>query len=204
MIRVYVGNNLNRTPVDVTSDTTLRKVLEDANVDYGVGMTSLDGATLKPGDLDKTFAEMNVTGEKCYLLNTAKAVNAAASIKVLAGTAVIESEFTPEEIQEIQKYRPKAMKLVDEKENPIFTVAKVAKGNGSINSIGAEFGVAKTNAGKACIKLEIPDGEKAKDYIEEKVGVSILNLQRVESCWAGTLEAIKAEKDAVLGTIQEL
>ena len=77
MIRVYVGNNIIRTAIDVTSDTTLRRAFEEAEVDYGTGTNSLDGATLKAGDLDKTFEEMGVTGEKCYLMNIAKAVNAA-------------------------------------------------------------------------------------------------------------------------------
>lgn len=202
MIRVYVGNNLNRTPVDVTSDTTLRKVLEDANVDYGVGMTSLDGATLKAGDLDKTFEEMGVTGEKCYLLNTAKAVNAA-GIKVLAGTVAIEVGFTPDQIKEICRYRPDAMKLKDEKGNSLFTVAKVNKANGSINSIGAEFGDAHSATGNAVIKLEAT-GEDVKKWIEENIGVSILNLQKVEAQWAQALDEIAAEKAAVLGTIEEL
>lgn len=203
MLRVYVGNNLDRKPVDVSSETTLRKVLEDAGIDYSQGMTSLDGATLKPGDLDKTFAQMNVTGEKCYLLNTAKAVNAAC-IKVLAQTAVIESDFTPDEVKEIQKYRPEAMKMVDDKENPVFTIAKVSKGNGSINSIGAEYGDVKTAAGKACIKMEIPAGEEPKAWIEEHVGVAILRLKAIESTWADTLAKIAEEKAQVLGTIEEL
>lgn len=201
MIRVYVGNNLNRTPVDVTSDTTLRKVLEEANIDYGVGMTSLDGATLKAGDLDKTFEEMGVTGEKCYLLNTAKAVNAA-GIKVLAGTVAIEVGFTPEQIKEICRYRPEAMKLKDEKGNSLFTVAKVSKENGSINSIGAEFGNAHSASGNAVIKLEATGD--VRQWIEEHIGVSILNLQKVEAQWASALDEIAAEKAAVLGTIEEL
>lgn len=204
MIRVYVGNNLNRTPVDVTSDTTLRKVLEDANVDYGVGMTSLDGATLKPGDLDKTFEEMGVTGEKCYLLNTAKAVNAAATIKVLAGTVAIEVGYTPEQIKEICRYRPEAMKLKDEDGKTVFTVGKVSKENGSINGIGAEFGGAHAASGNAVIKLEAGAAEDIKKWIEENIGVSILNLQKVEAQWANALAEIAAEKAAVLGTIEEL
>ena len=202
MIRVFVGNNLDRRPVDVSYEATLRSVLEEAGIDYSIGLTSLDGATLQAGDLDKSFAQMGVTGEKCYLLNTAKAVNAA-GIKVLAGTGVIESAFTPEEIREISRYRPEAMKLKDEKGNTLFTVAKVSGQDGSINGIGAEFGEAKTAAGKAAIKFDVA-GDDAKKYIEEKVGVSILNLNKVESGWDAALAEIAAEKAAVLDTIEEL
>lgn len=75
MIRITVGNNLSRNSVIVEETTTLRKVLEDAGIDYTIGMTSLDGSTLAPSDLDKTFADFGIT-EKCYLLNVVKADNA--------------------------------------------------------------------------------------------------------------------------------
>lgn len=75
MIKVVVGNNVKRETVIVDANTTLRTVLEDANVDYTRGVMHLDGSSLNPGDLDKTFASLNIT-EKCYLLNVVKADNA--------------------------------------------------------------------------------------------------------------------------------
>lgn len=75
MIKVVVGNNVKRETVIVDANTTLRAVLEDANVDYTRGVMHLDGSSLNPGDLDKTFASLGIT-EKCYLLNVVKADNA--------------------------------------------------------------------------------------------------------------------------------
>ena len=75
MINVTLGNNLKRESVIIDANTTLRKALEDAGVDYTRGMMHLDGATLQPGDLDKTFADFGIT-EKCFLLNVVKADNA--------------------------------------------------------------------------------------------------------------------------------
>ena len=75
MVKVVVGNNVNRESVIVDSSTTLRAVLEEAQIDYTVGTMHLDGATLQPGDLDKTFGDFGIT-EKCFLLNVVKAVNA--------------------------------------------------------------------------------------------------------------------------------
>lgn len=75
MVKVTVGNNVNRKTVIVSENTTLRQVLEDNNVDYSRGTMHLDGSTLNPGELDKTFAEIGIT-EKCYLLNVVKADNA--------------------------------------------------------------------------------------------------------------------------------
>lgn len=75
MIRVTVGNNLSRTNVIVSEDTTLKQVLTDNGIDYSRGGLTLDGASLKPGDIDKTFAAIGVT-ESCYLLQVVKADNA--------------------------------------------------------------------------------------------------------------------------------
>ena len=75
MVKVCVGNNVKRDNVIVDSNVTLRSVLEDANIDYTKGTMHLDGATLQPGDLDKTFDQMGIT-EKCFLLNVVKADNA--------------------------------------------------------------------------------------------------------------------------------
>lgn len=75
MIKVVVSNNVKRETAIVDENTTLRTVLEDANVDYTRGVMHLDGSSLNPGDLDKTFASFGIT-EKCYLLNVVKADNA--------------------------------------------------------------------------------------------------------------------------------
>lgn len=75
MVKVTVGNNLKRETVIEDPNTTLRTVLERAGVDYRRGITTLDGSTLNPGDLDKSFADHGIT-EKCFLLNVVKADNA--------------------------------------------------------------------------------------------------------------------------------
>lgn len=75
MIKVTVGNNVRKEPVIVDENTTLRTVLEDNDIDYTSGTMHLDGSSLKPGDLDKTFSDFNIA-EKCWLLNVVKADNA--------------------------------------------------------------------------------------------------------------------------------
>lgn len=75
MIKVVVGNNVKRETAIVDSTATLRSVLEDAGIDYTKGVMHLDGSSLAPGDLDKTFANFGIT-EKCFLLNVVKADNA--------------------------------------------------------------------------------------------------------------------------------
>jgi len=76
MIKVTMGNNVKRTSEILDENTSLREALEIAGVDYTTGIMNLDGSTLSPGDLDKTFADFGIT-EKCFLLNVIKADNAA-------------------------------------------------------------------------------------------------------------------------------
>ncbi|RGH18327.1 hypothetical protein DWV75_03750 [Ruminococcus sp. AF12-5] len=75
MIKVTVGNNVKRNSVIVDEATTLRSVLETNEIDYTRGTMHLDGSTLQPGDLDKSFSDMGIR-EKCFLLNVVKADNA--------------------------------------------------------------------------------------------------------------------------------
>lgn len=75
MVKVTVGNNTKRESVIVDGNTTLRTVLEDAGIDYTRGVMHLDGSSLNPGDLDKTFDDFHIA-EKCFLLNVVKADNA--------------------------------------------------------------------------------------------------------------------------------
>ena len=75
MVKVVVGNNVKRNSVIVESSATLRAVLEEAGIDYTRGSMHLDGSTLQPGDLDKSFDDFGIT-EKCFLLNVVKADNA--------------------------------------------------------------------------------------------------------------------------------
>lgn len=75
MVRCVIGNNAHREPKFFDKNTTIRSALEQINIDYSRGMTSLDGCTLNPSDFDKTFEDFGIT-ESCYLLNVAKTDNA--------------------------------------------------------------------------------------------------------------------------------
>ena len=75
MIKVTIGNNVKRKTEILDENTTLRQALEDAEIDYTRGTMNLDGSSLSPGDLDKTFADFGIA-EKCFLTNVAKADNA--------------------------------------------------------------------------------------------------------------------------------
>lgn len=80
MIKVTIGNNLERTSHLVDENSTLRAALEKAGIDVSRGMITMDGVSLKAGELNKTFADFGLDGSegknKCYLLSVVKADNA--------------------------------------------------------------------------------------------------------------------------------
>jgi hypothetical protein len=76
MVTVTIGNNVKKQDKVLEPSTTLRAAFEMVGIKYAEGVSTLDGAALNAGDIDKTFAEMNVTGH-CFLYNVAKADNAA-------------------------------------------------------------------------------------------------------------------------------
>ena len=204
MIKCTVGNNISRQSVIVDENTTLRQVFEDNNVDYTVGMSSLDGSTLAPGDLDKTFADFGIT-EKCYLLNVVKADNAAC-VKVVGSACVVESAYTLEQLKLLEKYRPNALALFEgegAKKDMVFKIG-TTKGQGSVNACGVSFGETLSN-GKASVTLMIPEGtENPKAWAEERIGVSILRLQQVEAGIEDAVADVAAEQAAVAAAIQVL
>lgn len=68
------------TSHSIEETKTIREALKVADVDCSCGMISLDGSTVFPGDLNKTFYELGHTGEpgkdKCVLTVLAKLDNA--------------------------------------------------------------------------------------------------------------------------------
>jgi hypothetical protein len=75
MIKVIVGTTTQRNEKNYAAGTSIRTILEDNAVDYSVAQIMLDGASLKPGDMDRTLADLNIT-EKCMLIAVVKASNA--------------------------------------------------------------------------------------------------------------------------------
>lgn len=192
MIKVTVGNNLSRKSVIVEETATLREVLEDNEINYTTGMTALDGATLKAGDLDKTFADFGIS-EKCYLLNVVKADNAA-EITVLGEAAVLTSSMKLEDIQMLKKYNPKVLSVFDsETKEESFRVSVSAGGAGMANKYGISFSPTANANGYAQVTINLPeDHGDVMDYLEDHFGEALLYLNDIE---ANADEAIAATKD---------
>lgn len=199
MIKVNLSNNITRKAVIVDENSTLRSVLEQNDIDYSRGMTALDGCTLSPGEIDKTFADFGIT-EVTYLSVVVKADNAA-SIKIAGSACVVESAAKLEDIKLLEKFRPNALKLFEgegSNKEVVFAVGSVKAGSGSINAYGASFGTATTANGKATITMMVPEGtEDPKAWAADKIGVAILQLGKVEQQFAAAIEDTKKEQAAV-------
>lgn len=77
MIRVILGNNVDRHEENVDENKTIRQALEENEVDYSAGMIFLDGSAVKAGDLNHTFVELGYApGSRCSLSVIRKLDNA--------------------------------------------------------------------------------------------------------------------------------
>ena len=202
MIKVWIGNNMGRHDYPIDENTTLRQALESHGVDYSRGMTSLDGCTLAPGDLDKTFADFGINSS-CFLMNVVKADNAA-SVRIFGQACVVESEYTVEDIAKLEKFRPNALTLYqgDGKDKELVFAVGTTKGKGSIGKFGASFGSNSASSGKAAITMMIPEGvNDAKKWAVDTIGKAIIDLKTVEDQYAAALADVDAEQATIEAAI---
>lgn len=75
LVNVKVGTNLNRTTVSVSSDKTIREILEENEINYATTTIFVDGVTVQLGDMDKSLEELGI-GESCYIIAAQKTENA--------------------------------------------------------------------------------------------------------------------------------
>jgi len=128
-----------------------------------------------------------------------------AKIKVVGEAAVIISDLKLADIEKVGKYRPDALVLRsdDEKKSLVFKISTSKDRMGEISSYGAAFGAADAD-GFATITVAplAADGDDVKEAVAEKVGPSILHLNKLEQALPAVIEEIDAEHAAILGNIE--
>lgn len=75
IVNVKIGTNLNRETISVTSDKTIRELLEQQGINYATTTIFLDGDTVRAGDMDKTLNDFNIA-DTCYIIASQKTENA--------------------------------------------------------------------------------------------------------------------------------
>lgn len=127
-----------------------------------------------------------------------------AKIIAVGDAAVITSSMKLEDIRLIKKYRPKALFLKggeDGKED-IFGI-DVTDGSGSVGKYGISFGKATRDDDKlAIVTVDIADcvGD-IKEYITDKYGAILVNLNKLEAQLPAILDEVAAEKAEIASNI---
>ena len=125
-----------------------------------------------------------------------------AKVTIAGNSYVITSAISMTDLEVVKKYRPSALAITDPETKE--TLFRVGTGSNSVNDYGVSFGGVSNDDGKlATATLSIPsDVEDAKEYVLDKAGLAIANLNKVEAGIAEALEEIKAERDAIAGNIK--
>lgn len=206
MIKVTLVTNSGRTTVMASEDASIREVLEENDVNYAVGVTSIDGCPLKGGEMDKSLSDMGVT-EKCFLSVVVKADNAASAM-IAGGAVVITSALKRSDIELVKKYRKNALTLFEgegKDKEPVFCIDLTENSAGHINNNGVTFGPTASADGNATVTLIVdPDIEDVAEFFADKYGSALLQLQKLEETIPAQLEEIHAEATTVKGMIARL
>lgn len=124
---------------------------------------------------------------------------------VIAGDAiVITSALKLEDIKTIQKYRPNELVLRggENGKEPIFAIG-VTEGAGNINEVGASFGRASHDDDKLATITMVAGGVvgDVKEWVADRVGGAIINLNKLEEKLPAVLEEIASQKAEVMSNI---
>lgn len=123
-------------------------------------------------------------------------------ITVVGDAVVVSTTKTMEELEKLEKYRPKALCLTEKDDdgvsNELFVV-RTTTGKGSMNKWGATFnGSSRDDAKLATLTMAIPAGtENALEYVTELLGVGVLHLKKLEEQWDAALTELNGELTAI-------
>lgn len=129
-----------------------------------------------------------------------------AKITIAGDAVVITSSMTLDQIKTLEKYKPKALWLYetnDDGDKELTYAVGTTRGAGSISEAGASFGSqTHDDDGLATITMILPTGiEDVKEYVADRVGYFVMKLNAIEAAVPAALEAVEAEKAAVMENI---
>jgi len=125
-----------------------------------------------------------------------------ANVTIAGNSFVITSAVSMADLETVKKYRPSALAITDpDTKEALF---KVGLGSNSVSDFGVCFGgVSNDEAKLATVTLSIPsDCEDAKEFVLDKAGLALANLNKVEAGITDALEEIRAERDAIAQNIK--
>lgn len=126
-----------------------------------------------------------------------------AKVTVAGNSYVIASEVKMADLESVKKYRPSALSLVNEETKEEYFKVGIGT-NSSLSDYGITFGGTSNDDKKVAVAtLPIPaDTEDAKEYVLDKAGLALVNLNKVEENIAEALEDIKADREKLAESIK--
>ena len=124
-----------------------------------------------------------------------------AKVTIAGNSFVITSSVSMANLELVKKHRPKTLKIVDEEtKEEMFAIGI---GSNSLSSVGISFGGVTNDDDKlATVTMPIPsDVEDAKVYVQDKAGVAIVNLNRIETGINKVLKEIQDEQKKLTDSI---
>ena len=124
-----------------------------------------------------------------------------ARVTIAGNSFVIISTIAMADLEVIRRYRPSALALTDPETRE--TTFRVDSGSNSLSNHGISFGGASNCEGRfATATLVIPEGtEDAREYVIDRAGLALANLNTIEEGIAGTIESIRTERDRIAESI---
>lgn len=129
-----------------------------------------------------------------------------ATIKIMNNVYSITSTLTPDVIAKVKKHRPDALALfagTGKDRETTFLIDYSAGRTGSVTAVGIVFNAVSHTGGGVCYTETIPANvDDVKGYVAEKVGISILNLNKVETQVAEAMDSIDSEIAEISAAIE--
>ena len=124
-----------------------------------------------------------------------------ANVTIAGHSYVVASDIPMADLEAVKKYRPSALALVDEETKEVYF--RIGIGSNSLSEHGISFGGVSNDEEKvATATLFIPAEIKdVKEYVLDKAGTAIANLNKVEAVIVGALGEIRAEREAIAENI---
>lgn len=125
---------------------------------------------------------------------------------IVAGEAVvITSAMKLADLETIKKYNPKALVLMggEDGKEPVFCIGVNRGKAGSINQFSVDFGAETRDDKKLATMTLMTSGVTGdvKEFVADKYGAALMLLNKLEATLPAALEAIAADKKAILENI---
>ena len=131
-----------------------------------------------------------------------------AKVKIVGDAVILTSELKLDDIKLVEKTAPHALSLYGEedgREVALFTIgtSKTAGFPGCVTKAGITFSKASRDGGYAQITFSIPEGDgDPKELVAEKIGVALMNLNKIEASLPDVIDDINEAKEAMLDCIE--